>query len=231
VESPRIRTSARFALTPQSDPIITLTNGAPFLAGQRVGTGRLLLFAVPPTTEWSDFPTKGVFVPLLHRTVLYLAREQTRSDEVTPGSEIVLRSSTTTTGSWTIRNPEKVDVTASPTIQAFQQLLRFQATDQLGIYTVLAKDTAIQKFVVNLDPRESRTRKATSSEIGNLLRRLGIESSAVHEGIRAENIERTVLESRFGVELWKYCILFALIVAIIELLVARTSRKETVQVP
>lgn len=231
VESPRIRTSARFTLTPQSNPIITLTNGAPFLAEQRLGTGRLLLFAVPTTTEWSDFPMKGVFVPLLHRSILYLARQEARSDETLPGSEVVIRSSVATNSSWTIRNPEKVDVTAMPTLQAFQQTLRFSATDQLGIYTVYAKDRILQKFVVNLDPRESQTRKATSAGINTLLQHLGIESGSVHEANHAEDLERTVLESRFGVELWKYLLMLALIVGIIELLVARSTKRQTVPGP
>jgi hypothetical protein len=231
VESPRIRTSARFILAPQSNPIVTLTNGAPFLAEQRLGTGRLFLFAVPTTTEWSDFPMKGVFVPLLHRSILYLARQETRSDETLPGSEVVIRSSVATNSVWTIRNPEKVDIAAMPALQAFQQTLRFSATDQLGIYTVYARDKTLQKFVVNLDPRESQTRKATSAGINSLLQQLGIESSSVHEVHHAEDLERTVLESRFGVELWKYLLMLALIVGIIELLVARSTKRQTVPGP
>jgi hypothetical protein len=231
LESPRIWASALFSLTTQSNPIIMMTNGAPFLAEHRVGAGRLLLFAVPPSVDWSDFPLKGLFVPLLHRSVLYLARQQARSDDALPGSEVVIRSSAATTGSWIIRNPEKVDVTAIPTVQSFQQLLRFHGTDQLGIYTVFAKDVPIQKFAINLDPRESQTQKATQAEIGALQQRLGISRGAVQESIRPENLDRTVLESRFGVELWKYLLIAALIVAIIELLVSRTSKRETLPVP
>jgi hypothetical protein len=231
LESPRIRTSALFSLTTQSNPIIMMTNGAPFLAEHRIGAGRLLLFAVPPSTDWSDFPLKGLFVPLLHRSVLYLARQQARADEALPGSEVVIRSSAVTTSSWTIRNPEKVDVTAIPTVQAFQQLLRFHGTDELGIYTVYAKEVLIQKFAINLDPRESQTQKATSAEIGALLQRLGIAGRAVRDAIRPETLDRTVLESRFGVELWKYLLVVALIVAVIELLVSRSSKQETLPVP
>jgi hypothetical protein len=231
VESPRIQTSARFALGPQSNPVITLTNGAPFLAEQRLGSGRVLLYAVPPTTDWSDFPLKGIFVPLLHRSVLYLARQQARAEEALPGAEVIIRSSVATGGTWTIRNPEKVDLIATPTPQAFQQTLRFNATDQPGVYRVLAKEGTLQEFVVNLDPRESRTQKATSAEIDALLERLGIEKSSVRESNQAETIERTVLESRFGVELWKYLLILALAVAVIELLVARSSKQDTVPVP
>jgi hypothetical protein len=119
----------------------------------------------------------------------------------------------------------------TPTPQAFQQTVRFDATDEPGIYAVLAKEETIQKFVVNLDPRESQTQKATGAEIDALLQRLGIEQSAVRASNQADTIERTVLESRFGVELWKYLLILALIVAVIELLVARSSKQATVLVP
>ena len=230
VESPRVRISARFALTPQSNPIITLANGAPFLSEQQLGSGRTLVFAVPPTTGWSDLPLKGIFVPLLHRSVLYLARQQARAEEALPGSEVIIRSNVATSGTWTIRNPEKVDVIATPTPQAFQQSLRFNGTDQPGIYTVLAKEGTVEKFVVNVDPLESQTQKATTAELHSLLEHLGIERSAVKESSQGNEIDRAVLESRFGVELWKYLLILALIVAVIELLVARSTKQETVPV-
>jgi antirestriction protein ArdC len=131
-----------------------------------------------------------------------------------------------TGGTWTIRDPEKIDRIATPTPQAFQQTVRYDATDLPGIYTVSAKEGTVQKFVVNMDPRESQTRKATSAEIDALLQRLGIELQAVRQSNLAASIERTVLESRFGVELWKYLLILALTVAIIELLVARSSKQD-----
>ena len=227
VESPRIRSSARFTLNPQSNPIITLTNGSAFLTEQQLGAGRMLLFAVPPTTEWTDFPMKGVFVPLLHRSVLYLTRQQAKSTETVPGSEVLIRSSVATAGAWTIRNPEKLDVTGTPIPQAFQQSFRYSSTDLPGIYTVLARDMTLQKFVVNMDPRESQTQKAGGSELSTLLKRLGVEGSAVRESNQTENLVRTVLESRFGIELWKYLLILALVIAVIELFVARSSKTKT----
>ncbi len=230
LESPRIRSSARYATAPQSNPIITLTNGSAFLSEQRLGSGRLLLYAVPPTLEWSDFPTKGLFVPLLHRSVLYLARQQARSEEVLPGSEVVIRSNTPSTGPWTVRNPEKVDIVVSPVTQAFQQLVRFSATDLPGIYTVTAGTKPLQEFVVNLDPLESRIQKAKDAEIEAMLQQMGIGNSAVQREKNADNLGQTVLQSRFGVELWKYFLILALIVAIIELLVARSSKEKPLPV-
>ena len=227
IESPRIRSSARYTLSAQSNPIITLTNGGAFLSEHSIGSGRVLLFAVPTTTEWSDFPLKGLFVPMMHRTVLYLGHQQVRADNVLPGSEIAIRSNAVTSDIWTIRNPQSVEVTAAPFRQSIQRVLRFAATDLLGLYEVSANTTVLQKFVVNLDSRESQMARAAPAEMDNLLKRIGIESSTVRTADQTTDLERNVLESRFGVELWKYFLMLALVVAIIESLVARTTKRET----
>ena len=226
IESPRIRSSARFTLTAQSNPIITLTNGGTFLTEYSIGSGRVLLFAVPTTTEWSDFPLKGLFVPMMHRSVLYLGHQQAHADNVLPGSEIVIRSNAITSDVWTIRNPQNVEVTAVPSRQSIQRVLRFAATDQLGLYEVSANNAVLQKFVVNLDSRESQMAKATPAEVNNLFKHLGIDGGAVRTVSQTTDLERSVLESRFGVELWKYFLMLALVVAIIEVSVARTTKRE-----
>lgn len=226
LESPRIRASARFALTAQSNAIITMTNGSAFLAEQGLGSGRLLLFAVPPTSEWSDFPTLGLFVPLLHRSALYLTRQQSRAVETLPGSEVILRSRAAASGPWEIRTPEQVGVPVTPTLQLFQQLFRFAGTEQTGVYTLAAHGIPVQKFVVNLDALESQTGKATPQQVETLLQRVGIQSSSVRSLDNPDNLGHSVLETRFGMELWKYFVMLALIVAVIELLVARTWKQE-----
>ena len=80
VESPKIVTSIRFTSEKEIRSIISLSDGTPFLwekisgsAPGRTGSSRILGFAVAANTEWSDFPVKGIFVPLLYQTILYAA--------------------------------------------------------------------------------------------------------------------------------------------------------------
>lgn len=226
LESPRIRASVKYALTTQANAIITMTNGSAFLAEQGIGSGRLLLFAVPPTGEWSDFPTRGLFVPLLHRSALYLARQQSRAVEALPGSEVILRSSAAPSGPWEIRTPQQLGVPVTPTVQLFQQLFKFDGTDQQGIYSLAARGATVQQFVVNLDARESQTVKAAAQLIETLVQRVGIQRSSLQNVDTPEDLKQGVLQSRFGVELWKYFVTLALIIAGIELLVARTWKRE-----
>jgi len=227
LESPRITASARFAPRTESTVIISMTNGSPFLIEQELGSGRTLLFSVPPTQEWSDFPTRGLFVPLLHRSVLYLARPQSSIAETVPGSELLIRSSAGSSGPWEIRTPQRLTIPVTPALQLFQQIFRVTGTDEVGIYSLLVRGSIIQKFVVNLDSRESLTAKAPAERMEALFERLGIPNGAITMLEGSDDLNRAVLESRFGVELWKYFVTFALLLALTEMFIARTWKRET----
>jgi len=226
VESPRVRISVRFAPTPRSNSIITLSNGSTFLAEQLVGSGRVLLFGVAPNLGWSDFPLKGLFVPLLHRAVSYLNRHHAQPDESLAGDDILLKSTVRTTVPWTVRDPANIDRTSTPSSSGWQQSLRFSNSDLIGVYSVAARDFLLQKFAVNLDPRESKLAKASTDEIETTVRRVGIDPAAVRYVEQPQDLERVVLQSRFGLELWKHFLAAALLLALTEMIVARSGKKE-----
>jgi hypothetical protein len=47
--------------------------GTPAVLDRSLGRGRVLMWATTLDLSWSDFPTKPVFLPLIHQTVRYLA--------------------------------------------------------------------------------------------------------------------------------------------------------------
>ena len=229
IESPRVRSAARYILTPQSIPIITLSNGSAFLVEHRVGNGRVLLYAVAPVLEWSDFPRKGLFVPLVHRSVSYASQQQAPSLETLAGEDVLLSSTTRSAVPWTIRDPARIERTYTPSSSGWLQTIRFSDTEQVGVYSVLARDVLLQRFAVNLNPQESKLLKASTEEIDASLRQIGIEASAVQYIQHLQDLVQTVRTSRFGSELWKHCLVVALVLALIEMMIARTGKKETVE--
>ncbi len=62
-------------------PLIKLSNGSPFLLEARVGKGDILLYNIPPTMAYSDFPQKSIFLPLIRRTAAYASSIQAVQDE------------------------------------------------------------------------------------------------------------------------------------------------------
>lgn len=226
IESPHINTSVRYSLMAHSTSIITLSNGSPFLIDQQLGNGHVLLFSVAANLEWSDFPLKGLFVPLLHRSVSYLAQEQSQEGEHFAGDEIDIKKGGHAGEQWSIENPAKVETMLSPSTGS-NTSVRFSETDLTGIYSAKAGNATIQKFAINTDPSESNAQKASDSDIEKIIKRLGITQSNVTYIQQPQEMQRVVLQSRFGVELWKHFLIAALIVALLEMLVARVSKRES----
>ena len=59
---------------PQAKALLSLDNGAPLLVEHRVGQGRVMVFAATADRDWSDLPTRTVYVPLIHGLISSLAK-------------------------------------------------------------------------------------------------------------------------------------------------------------
>jgi len=225
LESPRVKTSLRFLSTPSSQNIITLTNGSPFLIEDQVGNGRVFTFSTAANTEWSDFPLKGLFVPLILRAAAFLAQEPNTGRSLLAGEErtAILRSSVPPT--LTIAKPGGRDVSVAVRQQGKERVVRFSNTDTPGLYTMLSGITLLDKFAVNIDPAESNTAPADETRLKKIYKRLGMNAGSIHRIDQPQELQRRITESRVGSELWKQFLIAALVIALIEMLVARDSRR------
>ncbi len=223
LETPRIRSYARFRPGDDATPLITVSGGSPFLLEQRLALGRILLFAVSADLSFSDFPLKGVFVPLIHRSVAYAAQEQVRQASVLSGEEIIV------TGILqprvTIVTPRGFELPA-----VFRQGgARFSETEEPGIYQIRSGNTLVRTFTVNMDPDESLTLKSQERDLLAAYEHFGIPRSSIRTIDDASSLRDVILETRHGVELWKQFLLAALLVAVVESLLARENKKALAQ--
>lgn len=225
LESPKIFRSVRYSTMTECIPIIVLSNRSPFLVERTSGEGRVLLFSVVINLGWSDFPLRGLFVPLLHRSVQYVSQEDRNSGTEIAGNPYLIRARTPSSDQWIVENPESMKIALTPQRSGSESLAPFPDTDVVGIYTVRSGDRILRTFAVNVDPRESDTFPAEESRMNAMLSRLGIVASAVTEVKQMQEMPRLVLQSRFGVELWRYFLIAALILALGEMVIARDGRR------
>jgi len=231
LESPRVRTFVRYASNPQDFPVITLSNGAAFLLDQKVGSGRVLLFSVAANLEWSDFPLKGLFVPLLHRSVSYLAQQQSALESAIVGDPVALGNIRHSAMKFSVYDPRKNEFTLQASLRGLDKSLLVKDTFVPGIYQVKSGAEVIRAFSVNVDPDESKTEKADDESIQNMMARFHIDASAVRTMANEKELAEAVTESRYGLELWKHLLIAALIVALVEMLVSRETKTSLAAMP
>ncbi len=99
-------------------------------------------------------------------------------------------------------------------------IFSFDNPVKAGIYTVFSQNDTVLTLPINICREESNGTLAKRDEIVALLGQLGIAEESITQLQPDSEITETVLQSRFGIELWRYFLIAALVVALIEMLVA-----------
>ena len=238
IESPAIHQVAQRQPGKRSRTIISLSNGSPFLTEHPVGSGKVLFYSVSPTPRWSDLPYKALFAPLVYRSIIYVSPKEHLQSSYITGTQPTLTISETVESNkpFAVKSPDQTEERVQPSVQSarvsgFSTAMTVQGPllRVPGIYELDNGSKTLSVFAVNTDPRESDTRTATPDDREKLWLRHGLSPSRVTELSSGTTMQSAILQTRFGVELWKYCIAIALILALVEMLVARDSRKSLEQ--
>jgi hypothetical protein len=225
LESPRVHIAVRFLPTPRSKTVITLSNEYPFFIEERIGSGRMLLFSIAATTEWSDLPLKGLFIPLLHRSLSYLAQEPFTDRSMLIGEERTIQMRSSLPPAIIVTKQGGIQVMVNTQLHATDKSVRFSDTNVPGMYTVTTGTVILDKFAVNINPDESNTVPSNEKRREKMLARLGIAGSTIHTINQTQEVQRMIVESRLGAELWRQFLIAALLIAVVEMFVARDSKR------
>ncbi|MFB6249271.1 MAG: BatA domain-containing protein [Salinibacter sp.] len=231
IEQPRIYYTANLRPSGRSgQTLIELTNGVPFLHEVRAGSGALLWMAVAPTPQWSDLPVRGLFVPLLYRSVYYLsAGASVAGEQLVAGEPKELRIPGLPPGtSLRIVGPEGTEVAPDQRSLFGATLLRVGRTlDRPGVYDVRAGETLVRRVAVNVDPAESDLRVAPVDSAATRLQSVLRAPVQPVAGSEAAEVAETLRTQQAGTEIWNVFLLLALAVLVAEMVVARLWRPET----
>lgn len=224
VESPAITR----ALPPGAgDPVITMTNGTPFMSELRRGKGRIVYIAVPPSGAWSNLPTRGVFVPIAVRSALYVGASGEEAQEFTVGENVLVvlpfRGDI----------PEQAQIVPPSGPDQFVPVRNYESGVSIGydganvpgIYKVLAAGKEVARFAVNMDGREGDLRPMEDDQLKEQIAAKMEDADNIAVIDPQGNLASAVLQSRVGLELWRYMLGFALICAFAEMVVGRSGGK------
>jgi hypothetical protein len=192
---------------------------APLLVEGKKGTGRVFLWAIGHDLAWSDLPAQAVYLPLLHETVraLYSGGALHQASLVV-GRPFRKDLSGVALGNEFVCTTPSEEVALQPRGEGDRLVLRFDRTDAPGFYRIEGGGLS-ESFAVNLDATESNLAVLGPSEAAE---RLGVPSLRVIPEGRVP--EKTVLEARYGRELWWEIVGLVLLLAAVEMAVARSHR-------
>jgi hypothetical protein len=201
--------------TEDSDVILSFNNGEAALLEKKVGKGRVLLFTSSLDMQWNNFPRQGMYVPLMHETLRYLAVHEEKKPSYTIGEPVRLLLPVGNAVRVTGPNGAETILTSTRGDDVF-----YQATDRPGFYDVRGRQEQ-DVLAVNVSPAESDLSFVDPDQIGAVL---------VNEARRAPLTQRAgeasiAAHAEKSQRLWWWILLVVLFLGLGETLLAnRTYR-------
>ena len=213
--------------------LIRMSGDRVFLQEIRSGLGSLMLFSVAPALTWTDFPVRGLFIPLLYRSIDYLsAAGSVTGDEFVEGSGARLLFSGLQDGSQiviegslgTIYLPELRRVPGGLLASIEAGYL------QTGIYDVKNGDEVIRRISVVPERKESILISYSRPEAKTALQEsLGTAVAVVNlSDADADQLQDLIQTAKTGTELWNVFLMLALFCLVAEMIIEKRWRPESV---
>jgi len=165
-------------LVPKGKVILRLTDGSPLLLEKSFGQGNVFLFASTIGPGWNDLCIHPAFLPLVHQSMLYLARSlyETRGKGAAVGDQVEL-ALPSGKSSALARTSRGTEMNLQPEKQAGQSIVRISRLLEPGIYFFWylpgpeprTKENADFILAVNPDPEESDFRKISIPDLKKIL--------------------------------------------------------------
>lgn len=224
VESPQINYFLKLTTQGKGSGIITLTDGSPFLSEYKSGKGKIFLFNTAHDLSWGNFPLKTIYAPLLVKSLFYLSQKENQQENVIAGNPITIDLNRINLSQLKIVKPDSLSEIINVNFGS-QRFFEFKNTNLAGFYKIYSDNQLVDNIAVNFDKSESNPVYADENDFNKYIELLNFKGKLIHINKDINPIE-AINQARFGSELWRIFLLIAILLAILEMTIARNVRKE-----
>ena len=229
IESPEIYAYFKINTQGKGRSIVSMQDGSSFLSEYKVKNGKVFLLSSSPILTWSNFPLKSIFVPFINKSALYLASKDKSETNIISGNGFDVDVRGSSISQLKVMRPDNAEDLLSTNQNDANTFVKYDKSNLTGNYKIISGSKVIDEISVNADPLESRVTYLDKSEIDTYLSEINFKGKFFLMN-KDENISDTILQARFGSELWKYFLIAALLIAFVEMLLARNAKKDLVEV-
>ena len=220
--SPELSRLVRAHASATAVEVIATSAGISFLLESKVERGRALSMTGSPDPAWSTLFRSGIFPPLLVSGAAYLSGVGSSGEDYqfTAGvASTVSYPGTPGEERFELRHGAEA---IAPAIETSPTgfVLKFPGLNDIGGYELWKGTRRIAAATANVPAKETNLNafpeNVYEGVIGGKLLLLGGH----------DTVEASVLESRYGRELWKLCLYLALAMLLAEMLIGRVGKRE-----
>jgi hypothetical protein len=183
------------------------------------------LFSSSPVFSWSDFPIKSIFAPLITKSVMYLSSKNIGDENYLAGETINVNVSERTLPQIKVIRPDNREDFINMDENLRTDFVSYGSTFTSGNYKFFSGAKLLTLISVNTDPAESVTEYLSESEFDEYLEKVNFNGRHIRID-KNDNPGQMILQARFGSELWRYFVLIAILLALVEMTIARNAKRE-----
>jgi len=225
IESPEIYKYFKILPGTNGKIIIPMYDNSSFLSEISLGSGKVILFNSAPELSANNFPLKGIFAPLINKSLLLGISKTNDRERYFTGQEITADIANHQSQQIKIQSPDGLNEMINIDSLVNKNYLAYSGTSKPGIYKFFSGNKLLDYIPVNHDPRESVAESSDNSDLRNYLDKIMYRGSLTSLS-PSDDISKTIYQSRYGTELWKYCLILVLILALAESFIARSAKEE-----
>ncbi|MBC8052256.1 MAG: BatA domain-containing protein [Sphingobacteriaceae bacterium] len=198
--------------------ILQFADGRGFFSHYSVGKGKVYLSAVALSEESGNFVRHSVFVPLMYQAAFLSLRDNRLF--YTLGKDQFLEMNKITLSANQTLKLKKGNFEAIPDMRSSDKGTRLFISDQIkekGLYQLLKGDSILSVFAFNDNRLESDLSYLTKSDLKSKIPNGKVDIFNPGKG----SIQNAIKAVNNGLQLWKLCLILALVFLAIEILLAR----------
>ena len=207
----------------EGNTILHFANDMPAISEVNLGDGRVLLCGFSPEPSWGNLILSGFFVPFVHRSCQYLASDVAAFDVgyMVGGNGLKTLEDYESDEPLKVIFPDGRAKFVAPRFLGGKATVIIDNLPKAGIYWIVAGNDTISAFAANVNTEESNLEPLTPAE----KKRINVV------WLNSEgNIEKQVLQTKFGVELARPLLVLALLLLAAEMIIETSWRKKTSKV-
>ncbi|MFD2865264.1 BatA domain-containing protein [Mucilaginibacter antarcticus] len=206
----------------RNENIMQVQGGQSFWAGYNSGRGKVYVSAVPLNEDFSNLPRHALFVPIMFRIALLSGHDQPLF--YTLGHDQTVETMPIQSSEKQLLKLIKGKQSIIPDVKQQEGSTLLYVSDQIqetGLYELRKQDSVVSVMAFNDNRNESDLQYYTTADLEKIVPNKGKVISATKGSVKD-----IVSQADFGVQLWKLCIILALIFLAAEILLTRFYKPE-----
>ncbi|MBC7398511.1 MAG: BatA domain-containing protein [Mucilaginibacter sp.] len=200
-----------------NENLMQLQGGQAFWAGYNSGKGKVYVAAVPLNEDFSNLPRHALFVPIMFRIALLSGHDQPLFYSL--GHDETVETTPVQSSEKQLLKLVKGKQSIIPDVKQQEGSTLLYVSDQLqetGLYELKKQDSIVSVMAFNNNRSESDLSYYSSADLNKIIP----DKGNVIEATKG-SVKDIVSQADFGVQLWKLCIILALIFLASEILLIR----------